>query len=473
MDGKTEDIIELRMKKYLLSMLSTLMLLAWTSCEDYNKEYLDEAVTTLYIKNSGEVPLTLYRAGMDDIYKVVVDKAGYDLTAETDAKIILLNQTDLDIYSQEQGTAYKLLPADCYVLPADLNCRFGSDDLYNTFDLTLKTEAIYNLLAIPSDDTYVLPLQLVASNDSIHAGKNYLFLMPKVEVPTVYFNKTGFINNPVSVNDPAQTITLTLPVELIIDNQWSFDCTVSVSETLLADFNAQNNTAYRLLPAGVYTINPTVQFVPGTSLANVEIAIDRTQLGLGTYILPLQLDNVSNEYFQIDPAKNVCLFGISYTPPREDLVRVPLTESMITVASVPVQEGSVAALCDNDPTTYFHSRYSDPKPWDAVYGSYIDVVLPGAVNSIALDYDTRHNNANGAPKRIKLYGSMDGTTWDLLGILQDGLPTVKAQTYSSAVFSSPNQFNRFRFAVIESAAGKLNQESPAYYALGELKLWAK
>jgi hypothetical protein len=456
-------------------MLAGMTLLAWTSCEDYNKEYLDEAVTTLYIKNSGEIPLTLYRAGLDDVYKIVVNKTGYDLTAETDAKIIRLDQIDLDIYNQEQGAAYKLLPEECYVLPADLNCNFGSGDLYKTFDLTLKTEVIYNLLT-QSDETYTLPLQLVASNDSINAGKNYLFLTPTVEIPTVYFNKTGFINNAVSIDDPAQTITLTLPIELIIDNQWSFNCTVSVNETLLTDYNTENDAAYRLLPEDVYTINPTVSFVAGTSLANVEVNIDRTKLGLGTYILPLKLNTVSNEYFEIDNTKNACLFGISYTPPREALERVTLTESMITVSSTPVQEGSIAGLCDNDPETYFHSRYSDPKPYDPVYGSYIDVALPDAVNSIALDYHTRATNANGVPKFVKLYGSADQVTWDLIGILKqesDGLPTLKDQSYSSPVFSSPHPFSYFRFAIIESAAGKLNQESPSYYALAELKLWAQ
>jgi hypothetical protein len=454
-------------------MLAGLMLLAWTSCEDYNKEFLDEAVTTLYLKNSGETPLTIYRAGVDDIYKIVVDKTGYDLTAETDAEIILLNQIDLDIYNQEQGVAYKLLPNDCYVLPADLNCRFGKDDLYKTFDLTLKTEVIYNLLlAATADETYVLPLQLVASNDSINAEKNHLFLVPKVEIPTVYFNKTGFINNPVSINDPSQTITLTLPIELIIDNRWSFDCTVSVNEDLLTAYNTENEAAYRLLPEDVYTINPTVSFVPGTSLANVEVQISRASLSLGTYILPLQLNSVSNEYFEIDGAKNACLFGISYTPPRDALQRVPLTESMITVLA-PAQEGSVANLCDNDPNTYYHSPYSGTRPYDPVYGVYIDVALPDPVNSIAVDYRTRHNNGNGAPKFVKLYGSMDGSTWDLIGILSGDLPTTSNTAYSSPVFSSPDQFKYFRFAVIEAPQGKLNQDPPSFFALGELSLYAQ
>ncbi|MDR1715819.1 MAG: DUF1735 domain-containing protein [Prevotella sp.] len=471
------------MKKYiLLSMLIGMMLLVWVSCEDYNKEYLDEAVTTLYIKNSGEVPLTLYHAGVDDTYKVVVDKTGYNLAAETDAKIILLNQIDLDIYNQEHGTAYKLLPDGCYVLPADLSCSFGSGDLYKTFDLTLKTEDIYNQLIIPSDATYVLPLQLVASNDSINTNKNYLFLVPTVEVPTVYFNKTGFILNSISNADPDH-IVLTLPIELIIDNQWSFDCSVSVNEELLEAYNAANSTVFRLLPEEVYTINPTVQFTPGTSLANVQVDIDRTKLGMGTYILPLQLDDCTQEYFSIDGKKNQCLFGISYTPPFEDLTKIPLSIANVTVLSTQGEGGSgdsggIAALTDGDKSTYYHAKWSSNDYADAVYGDWIDVDFGAGneKNSVSVGYTTRPSNSNGWPVLIKLYGSTDKTNWTLIGILQkenDGLPQAVGATYEkSPVFSSPDAFRYFRFAVPEVSGGKTTG-GKGYLMLAEYNLWAQ
>jgi len=463
-------------KNILLSVAAGIVLLAQTSCEDYNKEYLDEAVTTLYFKNSGEIPLTLYRAGLDDTYKVVVDKTGYDLTTETDAKIVLLDQVDLDVYNEEQGKNYKLLPSDCFALPASLDCNFGSSDLYKTFDLTLKTENIYNLLAESTDGTYVLPLQLTASKDSINAEKNLLMLAPTVDVPTVYFNKTGFILNSISNADPDH-IVLTLPIELIIDNQWSFDCSVSVNEELLEAYNAANSTVYHLLPADVYTINSTVSFVPGTSLANVEVNIDRTQLSLGTYILPLQLNECTQEYFSIDGKKNQCLFGISYTPPREELVKVALTADMLTSLNVQSGDGGgLPALCDGNPETFFHSQWSGTIPYDPVYGVWIDIALPEEHHSVALDYYVRHNNANGYPALVKLYGSTDKSNWSLIGILEkesNGLPTAKGEKYSSPIFATPDAFSYFRFAVLESASGKLTQESPANYALGELTLYVK
>jgi hypothetical protein len=471
-------------KNIVLTVAAGILLLAQTSCENYNKEYLDEAVPTLYFKNSGEVPLTLYRAGLDDTYKVVVDKTGYDLTTKTDAKIVLLDQIDLDVYNEEQGTDYKLLPSNCFTLPANLDCNFGSDDLYKTFDLTLKTENIYNLLATPTDGTYVLPLQLTASKDSINSEKNLLILAPTVEVPTVYFNKTGFILNSISSTSPDH-IVLTLPIELIIDNKWSFDCSVSVNTALLDAYNAENNTVFRLLPSDVYTINSTVQFIPGTSLANVEVNIDRTKLSMGTYILPLQLNSCTQEYFSIDGAKNQCLFGISYTPPFEDLVKVPLSISNVTVLSTQGEGGSgdsggIAALTDGDPATYYHAKWSSTEYGDATYGDWIDVDFGSGVekHSVSVGYTTRPSNSLGWPTLIKLYGSMDKTNWTLIGILQkdnDKLPQAVGTTYEkSPVFSSPDGFRYFRFAVPEVSGGKTTNTSGKYYLmLAEYKLWAQ
>lgn len=466
-------------KNILLPILAGMMFLIQTSCEDYNKDHLDEVVTRLYFRNSGEIPLTLYRAGLDDTYKLVVNKAGYDLSAQAEAKIVRIDEIDLEVYNQEEGTAYTLLPANCYELPADLNCSFGSNDLYKSFDITLKTENIYELMTSQPDKVYVLPMQLVSSKDAVNANKSLLFLIPEVEIPTVYFTKTGVINNSVSINDPNQTIQLTLPIELIIDNQWSFDCAVSVEEQLLANYNQENNTVYRLLPTGVYTINPTVSFKPGTSIANVEINIDRTKLGLGTYILPLQLTNVSNEYFQIDPTKNICLFAITYAPTRADLTQVPLAGKMSanSVHASGGDGGGLPALIDgvfgNVAGSYYHSDWASPsgKLDQATYGVYIDFAFDTPVNSVAFNYANR--NAAGRPKVVRLYGKVGGT-WELMGILTEtDLPATANGTtwdFQSSVYSLPSAFSAFRFSIL-TANGDCRTNGSV--AIAEFSLYAK
>jgi len=462
------------MKKniFIALICSFLMLIAQTSCDNYNDQFLDDYSTILYFKNSGDIPLTLYRTGQDDTYRLVVNKSGSETTAQTDVSVVLMDDNALAIYNSENETAYKKLPSNCYVLPSDMNCSFGSGDLFKFLDITMKTEAIYQLMLANPNDTYVLPFQLINSKDSINSVKNLALVTPTVEIPTVYFTKTGFSNTSISKNDPNE-ITLTLPIELIVDNKWDFNCSVSVYEKALEDYNAENKTAFRLLPSNAYSINNTVTFVPGKSAATVNIAINRSSLGLGTYILPLKLNDCSQEYFYIDETKNICLFGVSYTPPRADLVRVPLTVEQLSTNAQDPGEGPIANLIDGNTQTFFHSNWHNAVY--SYYGHYIDFNMGTEANAVAFNFTTRHNNANGTPSLVKLYGSPTGAddTWELIGIIAEGMPTTVATSYSSDVFAMPTKFKYFRFAVNESKGGKMDETSSASFALAEFQLFAQ
>lgn len=458
-------------KNILLALFSSLLVFTQIACDNYKDEYLEDFNTILYFRNSGEVPITLYRTGEDDIFKIVVNKAGSKLETQTNASILILDESALAIYNAEKGTKYKALPSNCYEIKDALKCTFGSSDTYKTVDVIMKTDNIYQL-QLQDKSSYVLPIQLIDSKDSINSKKKYSFITPNIETPVVYFTKKGFNNTIITKNDPDE-ISLTLPIELIVTNKWTFNCEVTANEDLLRQYNEENNTAYRLLPKSAYTINNIVPFTPGRSIEDVNIIIKKSFLNMGTYILPLELSKCTQKYFLIDPLKNNCLYGISYTPPRDELKRVILTANMLTSNAAQSGEGSLANLLDGDLTTYFHSSYS-PAIYDK-FGHYIDIKLPNEVNSIAFNYTTRHNNANGAPKVVKLWGSNTGNadSWELFGVISSGLPTGKSGIYSSSVFSSPTAFKYFRFAVTEGASGKMNETSSSFFALAEFSLYTK
>ena len=130
----------MRKNTLLLGSLMSLMLLTQTACEDNKDEYISDYSTVLYFKNSGDVPVTLYRTGEDDNYKLVIDKAGSDLKAQTEVTATVLDNTALAIYNSENGTNYHLLPANCYEVAENSVVSFGSSDLYKVVDVTMKTE---------------------------------------------------------------------------------------------------------------------------------------------------------------------------------------------------------------------------------------------------------------------------------------------------------------------------------------------
>lgn len=458
-------------RNILLALFLSFIVFTQIACSNYKDEYLNDFSTILYFRNSGEVPVTLYRTGEDDNYQIVVDKAGSKLEAQTNASVSILDESALAIYNVENGTKHKILPSNCYEIKDALKCTFESSDSYKAINVTMKTENIYQLL-LQDKSSYVLPLRLIDSKDSINSEKRYSFVTPSIEIPVVYFTKTGFNNTVITKNDPDE-ISLTLPIELVMTNKWTFDCEVITNEHLLKQYNEENNTVYKLLPKNSYTINKIVSFTPDKSIEDVNIIIKKSLLNMGNYILPLELSKCSQEYFMIDQTKNNCLFAISYTPPRDELTRVNLTADMLSSNAAQSGEGSLTNLLDGDLTTYFHSSYS-PAVYNK-FGHYIDIKLPNEVNNIAFNYTTRHNNANGAPKVIKLWGSSTGeaNSWELFGIISSGLPIGKSSSYSSSVFSSPTAFKYLRFAVTEGASGKMNETSSSFFALSEFSLYAE
>lgn len=50
-------------KNILFAILATSCLLTHTACEDGKDEYLSDFSTILYFRNSGELPLTVYKTG--------------------------------------------------------------------------------------------------------------------------------------------------------------------------------------------------------------------------------------------------------------------------------------------------------------------------------------------------------------------------------------------------------------------------
>ncbi|MEG1616833.1 MAG: DUF1735 domain-containing protein [Bacteroidales bacterium] len=455
------------MKKILYASLLGGILISHTACEDYNKEYLDEYSTILYFTKSGEVPLTIYKTGNNTDYKVNVYKAGSDHKASTDVEVQVISEANLAIYNELNGKSYQIIPSSCYEITNQPKLTFSGSQMNQTMNVTLKTDLIDELP--PIEGTYVLPFELTNSKDSINSEKKYSFITPKVTIPTVYFTKTGYNRTTMNATG-SEKVTLKLPISLPIDNQWEFDCTVALEEDLLKDYNEKNGTTFRMLPLDSYTMNSTVSFTSKDDIKEVEIVVDPTKLVYGDYVLPLQLISCSNENFLIDEENNTCLFGIAFNPAFDQLTKLNLTEDMVTSNAEEKGDGAgILGLVDNNPETFFHSNWS-VKVYSS-YGHYIEVDTKKEVGSIAFGYYTRHNNANGAPKKIVLHTSNDGVNFTKLAVITENLPTTAKAQYTSGVYSAGGSFRYVRISVMESASGKMDETNSAYFAMGDLFLW--
>ena len=157
------------MKKILMISLLFSLTAGFMACEDQKDEFLSDYSTILYFRNSGEMPLTLYKTGEDTAYQLTVNKSGSDRSSTTEVEVAVLDDAALEAYNVQNGTSFVKLPENCYQL-ADNQLVFDSDNLYKMANIVFKTDLIYDL---PAGKEYVLPVSLVNVADSINSEKDW------------------------------------------------------------------------------------------------------------------------------------------------------------------------------------------------------------------------------------------------------------------------------------------------------------
>ncbi len=108
--------------------------------------------------------------------------------------------------------------------------------------------------------------------------------------------------------------------------------------------------------------------------------------------------------------------------------------------------GGVAALLDEDASTYLHSN------WDANTKSTIhDYLQIDFGNAVGLDNfkiagQQRNSGSNDRPKNIEIYGSNDNSTWTPITTVE-GLPNTAGATWASDAISTDVRYSHLKFVV--------------------------
>lgn len=456
------------MKKLIYIAVIAGLAMLNTSCESYDAaEIPEEYHKVLVLQEAGEIDLTLFRTGEDAKYELCIMKAGSEDGLTANANLVISEEW-LENFNTDNASGYTLLPAQYYSLETE-NINFEENDKYKIINVSFKTTELETLISGNPDAKYVLPVQLESSNTSISKTNNYLILKPSVVIPTVGFKIGGYQKTVLTPTDPGQ-IKITIPVEIPLDNTWDFDCIIGINKELLTEYNQKNGTSYLILPENAYQLESTCSFVPGNSSANINLVVDRTKLGMGDYILPLELQSCTQEGFAIDNSKKAYLAGISYAPPKITLALNMLSSN----ATVEGDGTGLLGLIDGlGSGKHYHSDYSG-NYHDPVYGHYIDVNLPAAINSIMFDFYTRWENGNGAPQTVNLYVKNNNSEeWTKLATVDRGMPTAGNTEYMSNVFRSDTPFRQVRFSVVKSVAGDLTAAGYSYFNLGEFSLYGQ
>lgn len=399
-----------------------------------------------------------YNTGENGEYQLIVNKSGTQLGTVTRASIDVMDKALLEIYNEQNGKDYQLYPEDCYVFNGDKQIEFGPNDTYQTRSVTLITDKI--LESNQQEGNFVIPFILQNSADSINAERKYVFLKPAVIVPNVAFEKTGYNLNIISDAMDANEIELNLPAVFSVDNKWNFSCTLEPDESLLTEYNEKNGVDYTMLSEEAYTLSNEgkILFTAGSKSASLTVTVKRNKLSYGNYVLPLKMTQCSSPYFEINPNKQSCLFGISYVPDESKLHPVTLSRDMTAIHPNREVEGKIDYMFDGNPDTYYHSDYLE----EPGLPHWIQLNLDEPHTALMFEYQVRHNNNNGAPQRISVLGSMDGITFSKIMTIMEGFPTATKGTYKSPILVG-KEFKHIRLVVESTPAGNS-------FALAELKL---
>lgn len=183
------------MKKYILNIWLLGCLGLFLSCNDLDGKY-DELVPDEYhkilsIKKTGsqEVIMSVEEEAYE--YQLTVIKGGLRKDLEANAFLEVLTQDEVDVeYNDKQGTNYRVLSKDMYVIVDEAVSILG-DETGKTIRVTFKPKKIYGAIKEGGANVeYVLPVHLVSASDSVNADKNKVLLRCNVSPVVVSFGES-------------------------------------------------------------------------------------------------------------------------------------------------------------------------------------------------------------------------------------------------------------------------------------------
>ncbi|MGI6520462.1 MAG: discoidin domain-containing protein [Fermentimonas sp.] len=226
----------------------------------------------------------------------------------------------------------------------------------------------------------------------------------------MYLSLSGSVDNPVVKKiDLDENFTFPLNVSYggtTNYNQGEIVAQIAPDVSLVSAYNEENNTTYRTLPAGSYSLNKTsVTIEDGKNFSDViTLTVDPSKVNFAySYLLPVTIQSVTSEKIPVnDEFKTLYLV-------LEGNANMQANEHLWTVAgsSSVWQKGfEVEKAWDLDRRTMWHSALNGMPQWFAVNMNdykFID----------GFTWVNRQDvNQHALPKHVIFETSMDGENWN-------------------------------------------------------------
>lgn len=227
--------------------------------------------------------------------------------------------------------------------------------------------------------------------------------------------------------------------------------TFKLDTNLVAAYNAQNGTTYRILPDSVYTLSGLSSVIRAGATSSdpllLNIATSRMRFGV-RYMLPVTLVSSSNG--AINPQLQTSYFRF------DTILRKSVDVTGQGALSVSNENGGGSAAGEGSPklvdgdinTKYLYNYVAD---------SWFELKFPTPIVVGAYTFTSANDAATRDPKNWTLKGSNDGTNWTVIDTRVDESFVSRFQTKRYEIAGTPAAYAQYRIYVAANGGSSLFQ----------------
>ena len=275
----------------------------WTACgtgegDEAGTDTPAGSMPFVQLANSGTQTVEVQSDEEACTVSFTVKRVGADASLALHAHMQPWSTADLNAYNHQHESAYYLLPEALYtVTPEEITLPSGEKEAAAA--VRFNPSEVFEQVK-ESRAEYAIALRLASDEAKVSASQRDLFVGIRLRYPQVGFEAENLL----AVNLTQEQVTVEIPtlfhsgIDGAEGAPWDFTCRLAVPENaaqLVAEYNAQNNTQYELLPAEAYAVGEPVAYRVGDTRAVAALSVNRSLLDIREYLLPVTLGEPSNE----------------------------------------------------------------------------------------------------------------------------------------------------------------------------------
>lgn len=382
-----------------------LILFLGTFFQSCNDEGYKEGNSVVYISNTPFVNVDVYDISETFIYNLGIYRSGFGTTA--DVNVTVQTEAELEEYNAANDADYKLLPANCYeFLNTQVSFEGGIENTNTYIEIKFNLPALKNLYSAANGVEYALPVQIAGASIGINKEKASTIVVPTIKDPLFSMVFTGLQQYNFEIGKIPPTITVDIPIEVSFNNQWDVTCTLDNPESVLEDFNENNNKSFQMI-SNNYTLDKSVIMKAGTKRVVSKLVIETGKFDIGSHGLPIRLAEVSDSRFGVNPDASTFIVGVDIVVPAFDR-----TNWIAEVSSDRTDWGSngPASMFDGNKDTFWHSTGG------LGGGKTETIVIDMQKEYSIMQIDMMQRNSSYMDvKAGNFYTSSDGNNWTNVG----------------------------------------------------------